>query len=258
MIPDTPQDVKSLDATIDKLQADSVPFRIDPILEPIGCGFTESIVRYLEIRRRYAGCPMMMGIGNITELTDVDSAGVNMLLMGICEELGIESVLTTQVINWAKTSVRECDRARRIVRFAVDHQTPPKRVDNSLVIVRDARLSPFPREVLKELSQSIRDNNYRLFAQDGELHLVSSDLHLSDTDPFRLFDQLLKQEQSANVDATHAFYLGYELSKAHLALQLSKQYEQDQSLDWGYLTQPEVLHRLARARKNAERASDGE
>ncbi len=36
---------------------------------------------------------MMMGIGNITELTDVDSAGINMLMLGICQELRIESVL---------------------------------------------------------------------------------------------------------------------------------------------------------------------
>jgi hypothetical protein len=42
--------------------------------------------------------------------------------------------------------------------------------------------------------------------------------------------------------------LGYELSKAATAVTLGKQYEQDESLDWGFLTQAERHHRLARQR----------
>ena len=63
---------------------------------------------------------MMMGVGNLTELTDVDSAGVNTILIGFCQELGIRSVLTTAVINWARSSVREIDLARRLAHHAVD------------------------------------------------------------------------------------------------------------------------------------------
>ena len=44
-------------------------------------------------------------------------------------------------------------------------------------------------------------------------------------------------------DPSHAFYLGYELMKAKTALTLSKNYRQDQALDWGFLTEPEVSHR---------------
>ena len=47
-----------------------------------------------------------------------------------------------------------------------------------------------------------------------------------------------------NLDASHAFYLGYEMAKAATALTLGKQYQQDEALDWGYLTQDEVSHRL--------------
>ena len=50
-------------------------FRIDPILEPIGFGFAASLGRYLEVRRRYPDAAMIMGTGNLTELTDVDSRG---------------------------------------------------------------------------------------------------------------------------------------------------------------------------------------
>ena len=96
-----------------------VPFRIDPVLEPIGFGFAASLGRYLEVRRRYPDAEMMMGVGNLTELTDVDSAGVNVLLLGFCQELGIRSVLTTEVINWCRSCVRELDLARRLVYHAV-------------------------------------------------------------------------------------------------------------------------------------------
>jgi hypothetical protein len=47
------------------------------------------------------------------------------------------------------------------------------------------------------------------------------------------------------IDAAHAFYLGYELAKAVTALTLDKDYRQDEALDWGFLTTPEVSH-LAR------------
>jgi dihydropteroate synthase-like protein len=248
VIPDTPEDLASLDRTVQFLERHKVAYRLDPILEPIGMGFAESLVRYHTVRRRYPEAAMMMGIGNLTELTDVDSAGVNMMLLGICAELGIESVLTTQVINWARSSVRECDAARRIVDYAVREKVPPKRVDDSLVMLRDAKVQTYPEGWFQDLAAQIRDNNYRLFAQDQLLRIVSANLNIQDNDPFRLFDALLEQEQSDNVDVSHAFYLGYELAKAHIALTLGKQYNQDQSLNWGCLTIAEDLHRLRRGR----------
>ena len=42
------------------------------------------------------------------------------------------------------------------------------------------------------------------------------------------------------MDPNHAFYLGYEMAKAVTALTLGKDYRQDQALDWGYLTKPEI------------------
>ncbi|MEZ6049476.1 MAG: hypothetical protein R3C11_28635 [Planctomycetaceae bacterium] len=53
-----------------------------------------------------------------------------------------------------------------------------------------------------------------------------------------MFDQIIAE--SPDLDASHAFYLGYELAKAVTALTLSKDYRQDQALSWGFLTLPEV------------------
>jgi dihydropteroate synthase len=244
-VPDEPATLAGLDETIEFLAARGVPLRIDPILEPIGFGLAASLGRYLETRRRYPDAEMMMGIGNLTELTDADSAPINVLLLGFCQELGIRSVLTTQVINWARTSVRECDLARRLVYHAHRHRTLPKHVEPRLVMLRDPGVLPYGGEAFERLAAQIKDPNFRLFAEDGRLHAVTAGLHASDDDPFALFARL--QAAGRAIDPAHAFYLGYELSKAMTALTLGKEYRQDEALDWGFLTRSEQFHRLERA-----------
>jgi dihydropteroate synthase-like protein len=243
VIPDDPASLAGLDASVEFLQRSNVPLRIDPVLDPIGCGFARSLGRYLEVRRRYPQAELLMGVGNLTELTDCDSAGINVLLLGFCQEVGIRSVLTTQVINWARTSVRECDLARRLVHYAVRHGVPPKNVDPRLVMLRDCRLYPHTAEDLDRLADEIKDENYRLFLDDDAIHVVSRKLHLVARDPFELFERLAT-ERPHTVDPSHAFYLGFELAKAVTALTLGKEYRQDEALEWGMLTVAEKYHRL--------------
>ncbi|MEX2174868.1 MAG: DUF6513 domain-containing protein [Pirellulaceae bacterium] len=261
VIPDDFPTLGGLEETIDLLAAAGIRLRIDPVIEPIGCGFAASLGRYLEVRRRYPDAEMLLGIGNLTELTDADSAGINVLLLGFCQEVGIRSVLTTQVINWSRTAVRECDLARRLVHHAVQNQIPPKHIEPRLVTLRDPKPLPFGAESLAEMARQIKDNDYRLFAEGGQVHLVGANLHLAERDPFLLFERLLHpgfggaadtHEPAQNVDPSHAFYLGYEMAKAAIALTLDKQYRQDETLDWGYLTVAEESHRL---RKSAARSA---
>ncbi|HYV35424.1 MAG TPA: DUF6513 domain-containing protein [Gemmataceae bacterium] len=240
-VPDVAGTLEGLDATLEHLQKSGVSFRIDPILEPIGFGFAASLGRYLEVRRRYPDMPMMMGVGNLTELTDVDSAGVNVMLLGFCQEIGIRSVLTTQVINWCQSCVRELDLARRLVYHAVTHRVPPKRLEPDLVMLRDPKLKVHGEEILRELANRIKDRNFRLFAERGQLHALSSHTLLEGDNPFKLFSQMQKL---GDIDAAHAFYLGYEMAKAVTALTLGKNYVQDQPLRWGALTRPEQTSKM--------------
>ena len=222
---------------IEQLQADNVRFRVDPILEPIGMGFTDSLERYMSVRRKYPDVPMMMVIGNVTELTEVDSAGVNMVLAAICEDLGIESVLTTQVINWCRTAVAEFDAARRLVHHAVAARTIPKHLSTSLVMLRDSRLKPTSLKSLEQLAAAITDANFRIYAESGELHLMNNRGHWHGQDAFRLFEHAVVAQPSkgSSIDAGHAFYLGYELARAEIALHLGKQYVQDEPMQCGLL-----------------------
>jgi dihydropteroate synthase-like protein len=244
-VPDDPRTLAELEETVDFLARHRVPLLIDPILEPIGFGMAASLGRYLEVRRRYPDAEMMMGIGNLTELTDADSAPINVLLLGFCQELGIRSVLTTQVISWAQTSVRECDLARRLVHYAHVHRTLPKRLESRLVMLRDPEVPRHGSEALERLAKEIKDPNFRLFAEDGRLHAISAGLHVTDSDPFALFEKL-EAASPRPLDASHAFYLGYELAKTVTALTLGKEYRQDEALDWGFLTRDEQFHRLRR------------
>jgi dihydropteroate synthase-like protein len=240
-IPDTPTDLDSLDATVAELSAAGVRFRIDPIIEPIGFGFAASLGRFIEMRRRYPDAEIMMGVGNLTELTDVDSAGVNVMLAGFCQELGVRSVLTTEVINWCRSAVREFDLARRLVYHAVTERVLPKHLEPDLVMFRDPRLYEIGEESLQQLARDVTDRNYRLFAERGEIHVVNGSMYLQGTDPFVLFEEM--QKRDPKLDASHAFYLGYEMAKAATALSVGKNYTQDQALRWGFLTAPEVGHR---------------
>jgi dihydropteroate synthase len=257
-VPDVPENLQGLEETVEFLAAAKIPLRIDPVLEPIGFGFAQSLGRYLEVRRRFPDAEMMMGIANLTELTDADSAPINVLLLGICQELEVHSVLTTQVINWARTSVKECALARRLVYHAVHNRLLPKRLEPGLVLLRDAKLVEHGQEHLERLAQAIKDHNYRIFAESGQVHAVTAGLHLADKDPFALFEQL-NARAPRPLDPGHAFYLGYEMAKAATALTLGKDYRQDEALDWGFLTVPEQSHRLKRganARPDADRAGE--
>ena len=113
-------------------------------------------------------------------------------------------------------------------------------------MLRDAKAPRFGPENLAELARRIKDPNWRIFAEDGSIHAINNAHHLSDPDPFVLFDRM------GVADPSHAFYLGYELMKARTALTLSKAYRQDQALDWGFLTEPET------SRRDREKAREGE
>jgi dihydropteroate synthase len=200
-------------------------------------GFAASLDRYLKVRQKYPDIPMMMGVGNVTELTEVDSAGVNMVLAAFCEELGIQSILTTQVINWCRSAVREFDVARRLVHHAVAARTIPKHLDSSLVMLRDSRLRSVSAQTMEALATALTDTNFRIFAEAGQLHLMNRYGHWSGDDVFRLFEQsqATGAAHDVNMDPSHAFYLGYELARAEIALHLGKQYVQDAPMQWGLL-----------------------
>lgn len=255
IIPDDTRDLSSWNKTRQRMQAAGRACRLDPVLEPIGFGFAASLQRYYETRRRHPDAAMMMGIGNLTELTEVDSAGINFLLAAICEELQIHSVLTTQVINWGRTAVKEFDLARRIVRYSIQNRVLPKHLGGQLVLLRDPKLRVIGEEGLRQMADRLTDPNFRVFAENGEIHLMNRDGYWHGSDPYEIFDRM--RADIGTLTSEHAFYLGIELCKARTALTLGKQYIQDESLRWGFLTVNEISA-LTRRRHQSKPADAGE
>ena len=118
MIPANPGDLNSLKRVVKLVQSKNIDFFADPILDPIHYGFAESIQRYIKLKKSFPNIKIFMGTGNLTELTDCDSAGVNAILMGLVSELSINAVLVVQVSDHCKNSIRETDAARKIMFFS--------------------------------------------------------------------------------------------------------------------------------------------
>jgi dihydropteroate synthase-like protein len=234
-------DLDSLCRAAERLERAGRACILDPVLEPIPFGFTASLMRYGELRRRLPLARILMGVGNLTELTEADTAGINATLFGIIAELGITDVLMVQKSPHCRTAIREADRARRIMHAAKTLGRLPVGIDRGLSCLRDRKpFSVAPAEI-SETAGGIRDANFRIEVAEDGIHVYNRDGHHVTRDAFELFPRL----GVAN-DGAHAFYLGAELMKAQTALELGKRYVQDEPLDWGVavprLERPRAAH----------------
>jgi dihydropteroate synthase-like protein len=233
LIGDDPRSLDDLYRAIDAFAASGRPFYADPVIDPIHYGFTRSIQRYAEVRERYPDIDIMMGIGNLSELTHTDSLGLNTLLMGIVSELNVTGVLTTEVSPHCHTAVRELDRIRRVMFAAREDNTPPRHLDESLMALHERHPHPYADAEIAEFAGAIKDDNFRIQVNAEGIHVYNRNGLWSASDPYTLFPSLALGD-----DAPHAFYLGLELAKARIAWQLGKRYEQDEDLQWGCVLPP--------------------
>ncbi len=253
LIPAKPHHLPSLYRAIEACSKLGKPFIADAILDPIHFGLANSIVRYQKLRKKYPDIQIMMGIGNLTELTDADTTGINALLFGMISELDINAVLATSVSPHAVNAIAEADLARRVMFAAKKDDRLPRGYSNGLLGIHDRRPFNYSVDEIKEIAAMVKDPSFRIQISQEGLHIYNRDGRYEATDPFELYPKL-----NVDNDASHAFYLGVELARAQIAWQLKKRYVQDQALDWGVNSLPQQLvgktaHREAsiKARKGA-------
>jgi dihydropteroate synthase-like protein len=228
LIPARHGDLDSLIAAMQRLEAQGRAYLADPILDPLPFGFAASLARYHELRRRMPHAEILMGTGNISELTDADTAGMHALLLGVMAELNIRALLTTQVSPHCRSAVREIDAARRLMFAAREAQSLPRDFSDALLGLRHRKPYPYQRADIAAMAAAVKDPSFRIQVSQDGVHIYNRDgLHTA-TDPFQLWPHL-KLEQEGG----HAFYLGVELARAQIAWQLGKRYSQDQELAWG-------------------------
>lgn len=228
LVPAEPGSLASLERAMEAMDKIGKPWIADPILDPIHFGLTASIVRYYELRQKYPDAPIMMGVGNLTELTDADTSGINAMLFGIISELNINAVLATEVSPHARRAIREADIARRMMFAAKQDNALPRDISAELLVAHERRPFTDSADEIRELATSIKDPNYRIkIAREG-IFMFNRDGLMLDNDPFEFYPKLKLEN-----DPGHAFYLGVELARAEVAWQLGKRYTQDEDLNWG-------------------------
>ncbi|MGE8366562.1 DUF6513 domain-containing protein [Cupriavidus sp.] len=228
LVPQQPGDEASLYAAVEAMERRGRAYIADAILDPIPFGLLASLGRYERLRQRFPTAPIMLGVGNLTELTEADTGGINAILMGIAVELHASAILTTQVSGHARRAIREADVARRMMYAAREQNALPKGITDQMMTLHAREPYPDTPEEIAETASAIRDPNFRVQVSEQGIHAYNRDGHHVAADPFALFPRL-----QLEADGNHAFYMGVELARAEIAWRLGKRYVQDQSLDWG-------------------------
>jgi len=228
LIPKDHGDMASLLRAMDALDAKGRAYLADPVLDPINFGFTASLERYAQLRRARPHAEILMGTGNLTELTDADTTGITAVLLGIASELQIRHVLVVQVSPHTRRTIEEHDLARRIMYASRAEHDLPKDYASGLLALHARRPFPQTPAEIAEIAGKVRDKNFRIeIAEDG-IHIYNRDGHHIADEVFELYPKL-----DVDQDGAHAFYLGVELARAEIAWRLAKRYAQDEPLDWG-------------------------
>jgi len=235
---------KARDLGMKNIVADLI---LDPIISP---GFLESIVAFYEFRKREPNMPILMGVGNITELTDADTVGANALLAGIASELGAGILLTTEVSDKARGSVRELSLASQIMFLAKKRSSVPKDMGLDMIIMKDkkSREEPYDRRIEEgvriikskkaKLKKVDKKGCFKILLDRDDNKIVALYYPSYKADKCSL---IIKGKEAEDIYRTiidlglvslydHVAYLGSELQKAQIALNTGKSYLQDTPL----------------------------
>ena len=176
---------------------------------------------------------LLAGVGNVVELYDADSVGINALLAGIAKELSINLLLTTEVSAKARGSVRELKRAIDMNLFDL-----PKDLGFGLLILKEKRASEWRFEPAEEVVEArerpveLEPIYFRIWVEGGRIWVnahrgTEAILTVVGEEPNAIIDTILERFE---ISPRHAFYLGRELERAKTALKLRRSYIQEVEL----------------------------
>ena len=219
----------------------------DPLLNTIGYGIAESLYNYYRFRLQERGTPLFFGVGNVTELTDADSIGINATLAGIASELSADILFTTECSDKARGSVRELRITSEMMMLSKARGSAPKDVGIDLLTLKEKRRRPvksIPHD--EKLIVATRNDTWNLDpegcfrisivevegAGNGDKRICAqhspSRRRIIGKSAQEIMDTILRLDLVSRLE--HASYLGKELAKAELALRLDRSYEQDEAL----------------------------
>jgi dihydropteroate synthase-like protein len=243
VIPDSGGGMESLEANIRSAKdAGILKIIADPVLNPPGQGMVESMTRYKQFRRSHPHIPTFFGVGNITELIDADSVGVNAMLASIAGDVGADILFTPEYSDKARGSIAELKTAAGMTALAGQRSTPPKDLGLDMLVLKEKRFRSFdnlPEEFIEgeKSYQWVRDpaGSFRISISDqcfrdgefrrGRIIARHTKYTIVGDSAREVLDTVLDLGLVSRLD--HAAYLGSELMKAELAIKLGRSYSQD-------------------------------
>lgn len=120
----------------------------DLILQPVNFGLVDSIMAYKKFGEKH-GYPLLMGAGNVTELFDADSVGINALLAGIASECGASIIFTAEASDKTRGSVRELTAASKMMYLSKLRSSPPKDLGIDLLLLKEKRIRKYTHSSIK-------------------------------------------------------------------------------------------------------------
>ena len=204
----------------------------DLILEQVP-HLARSITAFQLYHERNPDDVLLAGVGNVVELYDADSVGMNALLAGIAKELSISLLLTTETSAKAKGSVRELRRAVDMNLFET-----PKDLGFDLLILKEKRTKEWRFEPAREVVEArerpvqLEPLYFRIWVEGGRIWVNAHRgtkvvLTIVGNEPNAIIDTILERFE---ISSRHAFYLGRELERAYTALKLRRSYVQEVEL----------------------------
>jgi dihydropteroate synthase-like protein len=207
----------------------------DPILEPPLQGLAPSLQRYQAFQKNHPKVPLFFGAGNVTELLDADTVGVNALLAALAAESGASILFTPEFSGKAVGSVQELGTASRMMMLARQRLAPPKDLGLDLLILKEKRHlleEALPETVIEATErhnyQRDRSGSFRISISSQSILAQNASTTVAGRDARDILNTLIEMGLVSRLD--HAGYLGRELEKAEIALRLKRSYVQDEPL----------------------------
>lgn len=230
------ESLEKLDKKCEKISTIS-DLLLDPINSP---SVTESIIAYKQYHERNPAKPIFFGAGNVNELLDADSNGVNALLSGIAMEIGANILFTPESSTKTRNSIRELKTASNMMFLAKLNNNIPKNLGLNLINYKDAHrkedvkieTSNLPHINAVGDGKFIPDTkgSFKIVVEDNLIKAIlfkeyKKNLVITGVNARDMYEEILRRNLISRME--HAAYLGMELQKAEIALKLDKTYIQD-------------------------------
>ena len=200
----------------------------DPLLQPVGSGLVASLKNFNDL-----GYPLFFGAGNVTELVDADSVGVNALLAGMAYEAGAAIIFTSEHSDKTRGSIPEMRRATEMMSLCSDRPYP-KDLGIDLLVLKEKRRRREPpleyeriipaKKIPGEITYDPK-GNFRIGIEGDQIVAVIHGKAIRGRYWEDVLHTILSGCDVSLLD--HAAYLGKELYKAELAIRFGRSFEQD-------------------------------